>query len=137
MKPKQGNKSCPSSTCHSGAQLLGVVGDDRKVHMLNTPIPVDDVLAQKIQADGDAEKKFRFAGKCAKCGCAQWTGTSCGVMDELAMANHLLEVIEQNLPECVIRKTCRWYSQEGAKACMICPYVVTQSERPETAYIEL
>lgn len=128
MKRRAENKLCPSSTCHSGALLLGVVGNDKKVGMLDTPIRMDDEFAKKANANGDAEKRFRFAGKCVKCGCAQWTGSSCGIMDELAMANHLLEVIDANLPFCSIRQDCRWYSQEGAKACMICPYVVTNNK---------
>jgi hypothetical protein len=130
MKPADsGNKTCPSSTCHTGALLLGVVGKDHKVNMLDQPIPVNDEFVETVNAAGDPENRFRFAGKCAKSGCSQWTGSSCGIMDELAMANHLLEVIDANLPPCAIRPTCRWYAQEGAKACMICPYIITQAEK--------
>jgi len=123
------NKLCPSSTCQTGALLLGVVGNNQKVSLLNPPIPINDEFIKTVNAAGDPENRFRFAGKCAKSGCAQWTGSSCGIMDELAMANHLLEIINENLPECAIRPTCRWHSQEGAKACMICPYVITQAEK--------
>jgi len=31
----------------------------------------------------------------------------------------------ENLPRCVIRGTCRWYSQRGTDACRACVYVVT------------
>jgi hypothetical protein len=136
MKAGSENKLCPSSTCHSGALLLGVVNGDQKVSLLTTPIPVNDEFVETVNAAGDPEKRFRFASKCAKNGCAQWTGSSCGIMDELAAANHLLEVINEQLPNCAIRPTCRWYSQDGAMACMICPYVVTQSEKPVPDNIE-
>jgi hypothetical protein len=129
MRPDSENKLCPSSTCQTGALLLGVVGSDQKVNLLDPPIPINDEFAETVKAAGNPENRFRFAGKCAKSGCSQWTGSSCGIMDELAMANHLLEVINENLPACAIRPTCRWYSQERAKACMICPYVITQAEK--------
>lgn len=132
MNSNNENKLCPSSICHSGALLLGVVGGDKKVSLLSPPIPVNDEFVEAVNAAGEPEKRFRFAGKCAKSGCGQWTGTSCGVMDELAMANHLLEIINENLPACAIRPDCRWYSQEGAKACIICPHIVTQSEKSTT-----
>jgi hypothetical protein len=106
-----------------------VVRSDQKVAILDPPIPVNDEFVETVTAAGNAEERFRFADKCIQCGCKQWTGSSCGVMDALAMENHLLEIIDENLPACAIRPDCRWYSQEGAKACMICPYVVTQSEK--------
>ena len=122
------NKLCPSSTCHKGALLLGVVRSDRKVAMLNPPIPVNDEFVETVNAAGDPEARFRFAGKCAKGGCSQWTGTSCGVMDRLSSLNPAIETTGVQLPECAIRPDCRWYEQDGAKACMICPYVITQAE---------
>jgi hypothetical protein len=31
------------------------------------------------------------------------------------------------LPPCIIRKECRWYSQEGRAACKRCPEITTIS----------
>jgi hypothetical protein len=31
------------------------------------------------------------------------------------------------LPPCLIRKECRWYSQEGGEACQRCPGISTVS----------
>jgi hypothetical protein len=28
------------------------------------------------------------------------------------------------LPACVIRSSCRWFAQVGARSCAICPHVV-------------
>lgn len=131
MEDERQNKLCPSSTCHDGALLLGVVQGDRKVALLNPAIPVDKEFVQKVTASGNAENRFRFAGKCAKSGCMQWTGSSCGIMNELSGANPDLITADLSLQECSIRPQCRWYSQEGAKACAICPFVVTQAQMEE------
>ena len=122
------HKLCPSSTCHTGALLLGVVRADQTVAMLNPPIPVNDEFVETVNAAGDAEARFRFAGKCAKGGCSQWTGSSCGVMDSLSRLNPVVKITVGKLPECTIRQDCRWFAQDGPKACVICPYVVTQAE---------
>lgn len=131
MADEGNNKLCPSSTCHDGALLLGVVQGDQKVALLNPAIPINNEFIDRVNNAGSPENRFRFAGKCAKSGCGQWTGKSCGIMNELSAANPALEVNGQTLPECSIRNQCRWYSQEGAKACFICPFVITQAQVEE------
>lgn len=125
---KPDNKLCPSATCHPDAMLLGVVQGDQTVTLLPEPIKITQEFIDIATANGEPEKNFRFAGKCAKGGCNQWTGTSCGVMDRLSAINEKLEAEIAGLPECSIRSQCRWFSQEGKKACIICPYVVTNMQ---------
>jgi len=131
------NKLCPSSNCQDGALLLGVVLEGRKVALLNPPIPVNDEFVVSVKAVGDPELHYRFAGKCAKSGCSQWTGSSCGVMNTLSAMNASLDVTGIEIPECAIRPQCRWYSQDGARACVICPFVVTQAEKSATVPSEV
>lgn len=121
------DKLCPSSTCHEGAIILGVVQGDQKVALLNAGLVADVSFVEKANEIGRPEKRFRFADKCIQCGCKQWTGKECGVIKEFSDANQHLTIDNYELPHCVIRTQCRWYSQEGAKACIICPYVVTDN----------
>lgn len=124
---KEEAKLCPSSTCSKGASLLGVVQGNKKVNFLEIPIKLNDEFIQKAHEQGEPEKKFRFTNKCVKSGCNQWTGSSCGVMNELSALNPSVTANEEDLPKCFIRRTCRWYSQDGGKACKICLFVVTES----------
>ena len=120
------NKMCPSSTCHTGALLLGVVQADKKVILLPTPMKVTEDFVEKAVKAGDPEKRLRFAGQCAKSGCSQWTGTRCGVIDKAL--DYMKEAIDNTpLPECSIRPECRWYSQSGADACKVCPFIITDT----------
>jgi len=120
------NKMCPSARCHSGALLLGVVQSNKKVILLPTPMEVTDDFVEKAVKAGDPEKRLRFAGNCAKSGCSQWTGSRCGVIDKaLTYMNESLE--NATLPECSIRPQCRWYSQTGADACKVCPFIITDT----------
>ena len=121
------DKMCPSTTCHDGAILLGIVQPDETVALLNAGLVVDSQFVTKAQEAGRPEQRFRFAGKCIQHGCKQWTGTECGVIKEYAEANDHVTGHEVPLPHCIIRVRCRWYSQEGGKACMICPYVITDN----------
>lgn len=120
-------KSCPSATCSKGASLLGVVNDDHTVTLLDVPLKVDDEFIKKSHEFGQPERRLRFTDKCVKSGCGQWTGHSCGVMDELADLNGHIKDDDEPLPPCFIRRTCRWFSQEGGRACKICLFVVTES----------
>jgi hypothetical protein len=120
------NKMCPSSVCREGSLLLGVVQGDKTVTLLSTPIMTNKAFIEKVQAQGEPEKRFRFANKCVKSGCRQWDGSSCGVMNKLSAANPHLEE-ESVLRPCFIRDSCRWFHQEGKNACAICVFVVTNN----------
>lgn len=112
--------------------MLGVVTDSQHVRMLSEPIPLNDEFVQKVTAEGDPEKRFRFAGKCIKGACRQWTGNDCGVMKELSDANADVSVDASASIPCVIRPGCRWFHQDGFRACLLCPFVITQGEEELT-----
>jgi len=120
-------KTCPSAACSTSANLLGIVQTDQTVVLLDTPIKISDAFIQNANKYGEPERHFRFADKCIKSGCGQWTGKSCGIISELTASNPSIKNDNENLPPCIIRRTCRWFSQEGGKACKICLFVVTQS----------
>jgi hypothetical protein len=117
---------CPSSKCQDGALLLGIVKEDGHVDMLHEAIPVDETFVETAKQGRLPEMRFRFASTCAKNGCKQWTGTRCGIVDKIL--DHVKDaILEETLPVCFIRPTCRWYNQNGADACKICPWVITET----------
>jgi hypothetical protein len=119
-------KTCPSSTCTEGSNLIGIINQNHEFDFLKVALPITKSFVEEAVKHGSPEKRFRFSSRCVESGCNQWTGTRCGVSDRL------LESIEAafhkpNLPDCSIRPTCRWFSQNGESACRICPLVATDA----------
>jgi hypothetical protein len=129
------NLMCPSSTCEEGAVLLGMILPDGTVAYAAERKVVTPQLVQIMRDRGEAERKFRFGGKCVKGGCKQWTGDRCGVIDRVTAHVGGDDDVQQrlrdnDLPECTIRDECRWFEQSGALACASCSLVVTDSREP-------
>lgn len=120
------NKTCPSSHCADGAILLGVVGPHGVIYREQLT-RIDAAFVELASQGGTPEKRFRFANKCVENGCKQWSNGKCGVIE--AVMNHYPGEASEDgdLPRCSIRDTCRWFSQAGRAACMICPGIVTDS----------
>jgi hypothetical protein len=127
---------CPSSTAATGNLLIGKVHADDTVTLLEQAQPVTDELLASKPADVSLESQYRFAGKCIKSGCTQWDGTGCGVIKLLSDINQALPV-EDNLKPCAIRSRCRWYSQEGKRACSLCKFVITDYETKGDFFVEV
>lgn len=126
MKPSTG-KLCPSSVGTEGALILGLVQGNQTVALLPQPIPITKEFVEEAQKHGDLEKRFRFANKCVKSGCSQWTGSQCGVIDLLAKVNAQVS-LNAPLKMCAIRSRCRWFSEQGRRACDLCLYVITDNQ---------
>lgn len=107
------------------AQVLGVVErgpDGSAVAYVNDTVPVTpEILA--ATGDAPATLVFRFAAPCVESKCTHFDGVKCQLAARVAEG---LDRVVDKLPPCAIRKTCRWYAQEGARACARCPQVVTQ-----------
>lgn len=121
------SKLCPSAQPGMDrAMVLGVVQKDGPlpvVEYLNARLPATpEVLA--MSAPLKPTEVFRIAATCAEHKCPHFDGADCGLATRVAT---MLEPVVDSLPPCVIRKECRWYSQEGAAACMRCPQVTTIS----------
>jgi hypothetical protein len=117
-------KLCPSYNCREGSVLLGIVMRDGRVAFSSDRIIVNEEFVQIARAGRTPEKRFRFGGQCVQSGCKQWTGERCGVID------NVIETAGGNsetasLPECSVRSECRWFYQNGAEACAVCPDVIT------------
>ena len=121
---------CPSSRCEPGSSLIAILGDEGRLAHITPAMPVDEEFVAAASAHGSPEARMRFASPCLQAGCAQWTGSSCGIIEQVLAA----EVGPEGgrLPRCAIRPSCRWYAQEGAAACRACPLIVTDA-REEAA----
>lgn len=122
---------CPSYRCKPGSHLLGIRKPDGTTAIFPVPLQLgEEFFEQARLLERPAEQYFRFTNKCIEKGCAQWNGTGCDV------ANNVLQFLDTipataGLPQCAIRKQCRWYFQKGEDACKICPYVLTEFTREE------
>ena len=91
--------------------------------------------AGRAEPDGGApglETRYRFSGACVESGCAFWQEGSCAAISAAYQEYGTAGGGEpastgEPLPACGIRDTCRWWAQEGPRACGVCPYVVTSA----------
>ncbi|MFJ6783495.1 hypothetical protein [Streptomyces yangpuensis] len=122
-------RSCPSGACREGASLLGVMTGGGRLAYLPEPVFVDRAFADRLDAAGRPERRYRFTEPCAESACAQWTGTACGVIDHILDGTAGAGVRREDgpLPDCGIRRDCRWFAQRGAAACSVCPTVVADT----------
>jgi len=116
---------CPSASCKSGAQLLGIVLGNGAVDMLPVPLEIDDAFVVIAQEGRRPEKRFRFTAPCLEAGCQQWHDGRCGVIDRCSTEIAVSSTLSSHIQRCAIRPLCRWFRQDGAAACRICPEVVT------------
>lgn len=122
---------CPSSPCKEGAILLGIVLADGSVAYASNHIVVDADFVQNATRQGShpPETRFRFSSPCVQGACRQWTGSRCGVIDEVTTTTREVgyDPDQTSLPDCSIRPDCRWFRQSGAEACAVCNIVVTDT----------
>jgi hypothetical protein len=122
---------CPSAQPEMpDAQILGVVRGDteeRRIAYLNEFVPATaDILAQAAPAiPGEV---FRLAARCETGKCTHFDGERCQLAVRIV---DMLSPVTEQLPPCTIRKTCRWYAQEGRAACLRCPQVVTANNEDD------
>lgn len=113
---------CPSFRCTETSRLLGV-RQDGKVAILPNPLELDQVFIQNLKNGSPPEQRFRFVNQCRMNACKQWSGTACGVAK--LIIRFVEAVPDSAIPDCSIRKNCRWHQQEGPSICKVCPYIIT------------
>lgn len=134
--PQAGDgRLCPSARCTPGATLLGVVAADGVVEYVGPGVTVDETFVTRAREGRAPEKRFRFADACVRDRCLQWTGTRCGIIDGVlaSPAGKAAGDTVEALPRCGIRGSCRWFAQEGPRACRVCPLVITDLEAEGSA----
>ena len=122
-------KTCPSAPAEPGSVLLGVVAAPGKVAYITPGIPVTVEWLEKLSASSiPIENRMRFACACMENRCVQWSGGPTGV-GRCSLADRAVEAFSiseglEDLPNCGIRATCRWFEQHQRKACAACPEVI-------------
>jgi hypothetical protein len=125
---------CPSAQQGmKDLQLIGVVtfdGDEPRVAYLNEPVPVTEGLLASVEP-AEPREVFRMAGQCEELRCTHFNGTDCKLATRIVQ---ILPAVVDGLPPCLIRASCRWYTQEGKAACFRCPQVVTLPLEPSVEF---
>ena len=119
------SKLCPSAQPGmDNCRVLGVIDHDAPKPMLlylNRALAVTpDVLA--LAAPLKPTEVFRLAATCEEHRCPHYDGTDCQLATRIVA---MIPAAVESLPPCLIRKDCRWYSQEGEAACHRCPEITT------------
>ena len=118
-------KLCPSAQPGmDNCRVLGVIDHDAPKPMLlylnREMAATADVLA--LAAPLKPTEVFRLAATCEEHRCPHYDGTDCQLATRIVA---MVPAAVETLPPCLIRKDCRWYSQEGAAACHRCPEITT------------
>jgi hypothetical protein len=121
------SKLCPSAQPGmDSCRVLGVVqreGSAPKLEYLNHALAATpEILA--MAAPLKPTEVFRLAATCAERKCPHFDGEDCRLATRVV---RILPAVVDTLPPCIIRKECRWYSQEGGAACRRCPEITTVS----------
>ena len=121
------SKLCPSAQPGMDqCRVLGVVRRDGPAPMLeylNQHVPASaEVLA--MAAPLKPTDVFRLAATCEEHKCPHFDGADCQLASRIVQ---IMPAVVDSLPPCIIRKDCRWFSQEGGAACKRCPEVTTVS----------
>lgn len=121
---------CPSAQPEMPqAQVLGVVrqtADGPRVSYVSGVAPVTEDLLSA--ATPSPTMVLRFAAQCEMSRCRHFGGGSCTLASRIAM---ILPKVTQTLPACSIRRSCRWFAEQGGTICLRCSQVVTLSEREQ------
>jgi hypothetical protein len=120
----------------AAAEVLGVLetsdGVTRLSYLEERLAVTDEVLA--LAGDVAPTRVFRFAATCEERACSHFDGVDC------RLATRIVEGFQASTdkpPPCLIRRTCRWFAQEGRAACMRCSQVVTEIASPTADLIAI
>lgn len=88
------------------------------------------VTAELLAMTGDlpATRVLRIASRCVEGQCTHFDGANCRLAQRIV--DQLSPVVD-GLPPCAIRRTCRWFAQEGRAACERCPQIATVTSQQE------
>ena len=121
-------RTCPSTPAANATVFLGMIMPNRRVAYVTPATPASVVLDGVDGSDGPAESAYRFAGPCVTSSCGFWTGEHCGLGARLVESyQDIADADEADLPKCAIRRTCRWFAEQGRAACSPCSHVITDA----------
>ncbi|WP_235296195.1 hypothetical protein [Portibacter marinus] len=112
-------KSCPSAPYKKGHSVFGKFEGNTLQYLEEL-----DVIESGDLEFGKHEN-VRATMPCVTKGCINWNGNKCTVPDQ--MSHYFNPVQDLSAVEnCPIRSSCRWYAQDGDRACSICPLIQTK-----------
>ncbi|RKN49683.1 hypothetical protein D7223_08875 [Micromonospora endolithica] len=118
---------CPSTPAANATVFLGMITPAGRVAYVTPALPAEVALAT-AGTDAPVESRYRLAGPCVTTTCGFWTGDHCGLGERVvASYRETAGPAETDLPHCAIRRTCRWYAEQGRAACTACSHVVTDA----------
>ena len=117
--------ACPSAPAHhEDALVFGVVAgteDATEIAYLQEPVPMTAEL--RAMTNGlHAGEVFRTTSRCLESGCREYANGRCTLGDRIV---DTLPALSGALPPCSIRTSCRWFAEQGPRACQRCPQIVT------------
>jgi hypothetical protein len=119
---------CPSTPKANATVFLGMITPAGRVAYVTPAMPAEVALSGLPDGAGPAESQYRLAGPCVTSSCGFWTGEHCGLGARLVESYREAAVPDEaTLPRCAIRRTCRWYAEQGPAACPACSHVVTDA----------
>jgi hypothetical protein len=117
--------SCPStSAADPDAKVFGIVVGSALEPEVVYLDQLESLAALPTLPDVPVTEMYRLVGTCTEGACAQWSGARCGLGRHVARE---LPAVVERLPSCSIRRSCRWFAEERAQACLRCPQVVTDT----------
>ncbi|WP_326560794.1 hypothetical protein [Micromonospora sp. NBC_01796] len=128
LRPDPPERMCPSTPKANATVFLGMITPAGRVAYVTPAMPAEVALSGLPDSTGPAESQYRLAGPCVTSSCGFWTGDHCGLGARLVESYRETAVPdESSLPRCAIRRTCRWYAEQGPAACPACSHVVTDA----------
>ncbi|MFI8804144.1 hypothetical protein [Micromonospora chalcea] len=121
-------RMCPSTPVSNATVFLGMITPAGRVAYVTPAVPAEVALAGLGDSDEPVEARVRLAGPCVTSSCGFWTGSHCGLGTRMAASYaETAPPAEEALPKCAIRRTCRWFAEQGPSACPACAHVVTDA----------
>ena len=102
------------------AIVQGTAAEPRAAY-LDRLVPLTAEIAAQAAPINPAEV-FRISAPCAAHGCCHFGEGGCSLAGRLVQ---LTPAVVDAAPPCRLRPNCVWWLQEGVKACLRCPQVVT------------
>jgi hypothetical protein len=128
--PKDDPLSCPAAPPHwPEAKIFGIAGgtiDHPEITFLDEAVPVTPELLAAATPVHPREV-FRFSATCKQGGCPHWSDDEPGRCTLVSAILKEFDPVTDALPPCAIRKSCRWWAQEGRAACQRCAGIATDT----------
>lgn len=115
---------CPSSQPVEGGVVFAIIqgtASEPRAGYLDRLIPLTPQIAATTASVSPTEV-FRMSAPCAGDRCRHYSDGRCSLVKRLV---HLVPRVVTTPPRCALRPDCMWWLQEGIRACLRCPQVVT------------